>query len=475
MHAGAGGAAVAGRGRDDLLGRSFGELIDAADREAAQRVLNSPGDESSPPARAVLRLSPPPGGQARRAVVACWRTSVDGMDGPLVCVLRRTADGERPDGRLDRLYICELTHGARVLGHFSAWGAEQQLGQVPEGLAVGDAWEACIAFSDRGVYGEAWARSAAGQPVTCTYRITGYDGETRWILDRSWPVVIPGGRQLLYGIVTDVTDHVTPRLTAADDAQVALTVRALGDLVFATDALPGRRAETSYASRPPEAFYGLQVEPGESSAETLQAAIVPLDRGAYERVIQAATAGRSAEAVVGVRGRDGSVRQFWFRSVPVAAPDGGARAVGVVSDIPASWAIARRRCRHRAGSRPATPAASRRRRSRRASARSCGCWRRAAPTRRSPRPCRSRAPPCATTPRASTPASESARASRRSPSRAGSESFLDRLSARSSDGCPTTRRTPPGRAARRAPSPCRAPPARAACRTAGAVRRRRRR
>jgi DNA-binding CsgD family transcriptional regulator/PAS domain-containing protein len=333
VHAGAGGAAVAGRGRDDLLGRSFGDLIDAADREAAQRVLGSPGDEETPPARAVLRLSPPPGGQPRRAVVACWRTSVDGMDGPLVCVLRRTADGERPDGRLDRLYICELTHGARVLGHFSAWGAEQQLGAVPDGLAVSDAWEACVAFSDRGVYGEAWARNAAGQPVTCTYRITGYDGETRWILDRSWPVVIPGGRQLLYGIVTDVTDHVTPRLTAADDAQIALTVRALGDLVFATDALPGRRAETSYASRPPEAYYGLQVEPGESSAETLLAAIVPSDRGAYERVQQAATAGRAAEAVVGVRGRDGAVRQFWFRSVPVAAPDGGARAVGVVSDV----------------------------------------------------------------------------------------------------------------------------------------------
>jgi DNA-binding CsgD family transcriptional regulator/PAS domain-containing protein len=200
-------------------------------------------------------------------------------------------------------------------------------------MAPTDAWESSVAFSDRGVYGEAWARNAAGQPVTCTYRLTGYDGETRWILDRSWPVVVGDGRQLLYGIATDVTDHATPRLTAADDAQIALTVRTLGDLAFATDALPGRRAETTYASQPPEAFYGLQSEPGESAAETLLTAIVAGDRAAYDRVVQAATAGRAGQAVVGVRGRDGTVRQFWFRSVPVPAPDGGARAVGLVTDV----------------------------------------------------------------------------------------------------------------------------------------------
>jgi DNA-binding CsgD family transcriptional regulator/PAS domain-containing protein len=334
VYAGAGGDAITGRPRDDLVGRPLADLVEPADREAVARLTSSPGNASSPPARAVLRLVPPTGGQSRRAVTACWQAPVDGSNAPLVCVLRRTADGERPDGRLDRLYVCELVHGARVVSHFSAWGAEQHLGgPPPPGMSVSDAWESCIAFSDRGVYGEAWARSAAGQPVFCTYRITGFDGDTRWMLDRSWPVAIPGSRHLLYGIVTDVTDHVAPRLTAADDAQLAATVRAVGDLAFTLDAPPGRRPEVTYASRSPEAFYGLQSEPGVSLEEAFRAALVPQDRDAWERHLETIARGGASDVVVRVRRRDGATRRMWFRSMPVAAPEGGNRGIGVVTDV----------------------------------------------------------------------------------------------------------------------------------------------
>ena len=317
VYAGAGGDAITGRPRDDLVGRPLADLVEPADREAVARLTSSPGNATSPPARAVLRLAPPAGGQSRRAVTACWQAPVEGSNAPLVCVLRRTADGERPDGRLDRLYVCELVHGARVVSHFSAWGAEQHLGgPPPTGMSVSDAWESCIAFSDRGVYGEAWARSAAGQPVFCTYRITGFDGDTRWMLDRSWPVAIPGSRHLLYGIVTDVTDHVAPRLTAADDAQLSATVRAMGDLVFALDTLPGRRPEFTYASRSPEAFYGLQPEPGVSIEEAFRAALVPQDREPWERHMDTIARGGASDVVVRVRRRDGATRRMWFRSVP---------------------------------------------------------------------------------------------------------------------------------------------------------------
>jgi DNA-binding CsgD family transcriptional regulator/PAS domain-containing protein len=334
VHAGAGGGTVAGRSRDELLGKPFVDLIDPVDREAALRILSGAGDATSPPARAVLRLAPPQGGQGRRAVVACWKTPVDGGEAPLLCVLRRTADGERPDGRLDRPYVLELVHGSRVVSQFSAWGIEQHLGgSPPDGLAPADAWDSCVAFSDRGVYGEAWTRSAAGQPVTCTYRLTGFDGETRWMLDRSWPVTIAGGRQLLYGIVTDVTDHVAPRLTGADDAQVAAAMRAVGDLAFTVEALPGRRAEWTFTSRSPDQFYGVQPEPGESMAEAFLAAVEIGDRPAWEAHIDAVARGLASDVVVSMRRRDGVVRRMWFRSVPASAPDGGTRGIGVSTDV----------------------------------------------------------------------------------------------------------------------------------------------
>ena len=43
--------------------------------------------------------------------------------------------------------------------------------------------------------------------------------------------------------------------------------------------------------------------------------------------------GGASDVVVRVRRRDGATRRMWFRSMPVAAPDGGNRGIGMVTDV----------------------------------------------------------------------------------------------------------------------------------------------
>ena len=56
-------------------------------------------------------------------------------------------------------------------------------------------------------------------------------------------------------------------------AAVAIDVAAGSRPELSLDTLPGRRPEFTYASRSPEAFYGLQPEPGVSIEEAFRAAL----------------------------------------------------------------------------------------------------------------------------------------------------------------------------------------------------------
>ena len=112
---------------------------------------------------------------------------------------------------LDRI-DCHLYTGETVarVGYrelFTGPGAEGLLGgPIPPGVDPGEAWEAAVHPDDYERQATVDFRDTAGGPVSLEYRLIGYDGVTRWVLDRMWPR--PGlsdGRIVYDGVVTDVT------------------------------------------------------------------------------------------------------------------------------------------------------------------------------------------------------------------------------------------------------------------------------
>ena len=100
-------------------------------------------------------------------------------------------------------------------------------------------------------------RQGGGGPVSVEYRVVGYDGVTRWVLDRMWPwPVTPDGRLIYDGVVTDVTElhHTTDALhkalLVAQSANLEIAQsRAVAEQQARTDDLTGLRNRRDFAER----------------------------------------------------------------------------------------------------------------------------------------------------------------------------------------------------------------------------------
>jgi len=86
-------------------------------------------------------------------------------------------------------------------------GLETVIGTVPEGVRPEEAYEAAVHPDDREAYDAANAALGRGEPVEVEYRLIGYDGRTRWVLDRMRPEPSPDGRALVDGVVADITER----------------------------------------------------------------------------------------------------------------------------------------------------------------------------------------------------------------------------------------------------------------------------
>jgi diguanylate cyclase (GGDEF)-like protein len=111
-------------------------------------------------------------------------------------------------GRIDcHLYTGETVPGGGYRELFTGPGAEGLLGgPIPPGVDPGAAWDAAVHPDDYERQATADSGHVAGGPVSVEYRLVGYDGVTRWVLDRMWPrPVLSDGRVVYDGVVTDVT------------------------------------------------------------------------------------------------------------------------------------------------------------------------------------------------------------------------------------------------------------------------------
>jgi diguanylate cyclase (GGDEF)-like protein len=109
----------------------------------------------------------------------------------------------------EHIYSAELTRDGSYREFFAGPGAERFLGgDVPAGMDEADAWYECLHPDDHDDYWAALHRLFDGRPVDIQYRICGFDGQVRWVLERCRPRQVDADRVLFDGICHDVTDRV---------------------------------------------------------------------------------------------------------------------------------------------------------------------------------------------------------------------------------------------------------------------------
>jgi diguanylate cyclase (GGDEF)-like protein len=154
-------------------------------------------------------------------------------------------------GRIDcHVYTGETLPGGGYRELFTGEGVEALLGgQIPAGVDPAAAWEAAVHPDDYERQAAVDGGHATGCPASVEYRVVGYDGVTRWVLDRMWPwPKRPDGRLIYDGVVTDVTvlhETTVALREALSAAQIANTqlahARADAERQARTDDLTGLR------------------------------------------------------------------------------------------------------------------------------------------------------------------------------------------------------------------------------------------
>jgi diguanylate cyclase (GGDEF)-like protein len=146
---------------------------------------------------------------------------------------------------LDRIdchvYTGETLPDGRYNELFTGPGIQTLLGgPIPPGVSAAQAWDAAIHPDDFDAQAVVDGGCSTGEPVSIEYRLIGYDGVTRWVLDRMWPRPIgPDGRRIFDGVVTDVT-KLREALTKAEEANRKLVeLRAIAERQARTDYLTG--------------------------------------------------------------------------------------------------------------------------------------------------------------------------------------------------------------------------------------------
>jgi diguanylate cyclase (GGDEF)-like protein/PAS domain S-box-containing protein len=116
------------------------------------------------------------------------------------------------------LYEMELFDDGTFICH-EFLGLESLLGPIPDGLSPEEAYEGAVHPDDREAYDATFTVLERCEPVEVEYRLTGFDGVTRWVWDRMQPSRTPEGRLLVDGVVTDITER---KLAAEQLAHIAL-------------------------------------------------------------------------------------------------------------------------------------------------------------------------------------------------------------------------------------------------------------
>ena len=105
-------------------------------------------------------------------------------------------------------------------------GLETLIGPVPEGMSAEDAYDAAVHPDDREIYDRAMDGLWEGGLAEVEYRLTGADGEVRWVLDRMRPERrTEDGSLLVSGVVADISE----RKRVEAEARVQLEYAALHD------------------------------------------------------------------------------------------------------------------------------------------------------------------------------------------------------------------------------------------------------
>jgi diguanylate cyclase (GGDEF)-like protein len=161
--------------------------------------------------------------------------------------------------RIDcHVYIGETLHGGGYREMFTGPGLEALLGgPIPNGVDPADAWVAAVHPDDYERQANVESGHSGGGPVSVEYRVIGYDGVIRWVLDRMWPwPATPDGRLIYDGVVTDVTelhqttDALHEALLVAQSANLELAgARAVAEQQARTDDLTGLRNRRDFAER----------------------------------------------------------------------------------------------------------------------------------------------------------------------------------------------------------------------------------
>jgi diguanylate cyclase (GGDEF)-like protein len=155
------------------------------------------------------------------------------------------------------VYTGEVTPDGQYREVFTGPGMERLLGgPVPAGVPVSDAWNEAVHPEDWGSYLAGHAELSGGTPVTIEYRLVGYDGVTRWVLDRLWPRDVKSGdNTVVDGVVMDATelhrqaDALRQALRAAEEANRRLQqAHAEAEWRAATDELTGLPNRRHFAS-----------------------------------------------------------------------------------------------------------------------------------------------------------------------------------------------------------------------------------
>ena len=183
---------------------------------------------------------------AAHGLLACWSTPVVAADGEMLAtfaVYRRSPGRPQPADealiaaavRLARLALQRARAEAALVGsqarfhelaeniedvfysvdarqcrvHYISPGYEKVWGRSCDSLyAVPASYASAVLPEDRHLLAQASELNAAGQMARAEYRIVSGDGQTRWIRDRSYPVLNAAGQvERVVGTARDITDR----------------------------------------------------------------------------------------------------------------------------------------------------------------------------------------------------------------------------------------------------------------------------